>query len=274
VRADPGQIEQIIMNLVVNARDAMAVAGERPPAGTLTVEMANVELDEGAFRPTEQRVSPGPYVMLAVSDTGCGMTSEVRRQIFEPFFTTKEPGRGTGLGLSTVFGIVKQHGGYVVCESEPGQGSTFRIYLPRDEGGEETPAEELAPSSTPGLRRGETVTALVAEDDADVREIVGRGLEEAGYRVYTAAGVEEALAVAATVGGPIHLLVTDMVMPGGSGQLLAERLLTTSPALKVLFISAYFDDSIAGLEAPGAFLLQKPFSPDDLARKAREVLDG
>ncbi|MEK7386800.1 MAG: ATP-binding protein, partial [candidate division NC10 bacterium] len=129
--ADPGQIEQVIANLVVNARDAMALTGEHPPAGTLTIEMANVELDEGSFRPSTERVAPGPYVMLAVSDTGSGMAPDVRRQIFEPFFTTKEPGKRTGLGLATVFGIVKQHHGYVVCQSEPGQGSTFRIYLPR-----------------------------------------------------------------------------------------------------------------------------------------------
>ncbi|MBI4247201.1 MAG: response regulator [Candidatus Rokubacteria bacterium] len=272
VRGDPGQIEQVITNLVVNARDAMAVAGERPPAGTLTIEMANAELDEGSFRPSTERVAPGPYVMLALSDTGSGMTPHVRRQIFEPFFTTKELGKGTGLGLSTVFGIVKQHAGHIVCESEPGQGSTFRIYLPRGEDGKEAPSEESAAAAAPGLGRGETVTALVAEDDRDVREIITRGLERSGYRVHVAADVEEALAVAATVGGPIHLLVTDVVMPGGSGHDLAERLLTTSPALKVLFISGYFDDTLDGPEVSGAFFLQKPFSPDDLVRKAREVL--
>ncbi len=271
VRADPGQIEQVIMNLVVNARDAMALTGEHPPAGTLTIEMANVELDEGSFRPSTERVAPGPYVMLTVSDTGSGMAPDVRRQIFEPFFTTKGPGKGTGLGLSTVFGIVKQHHGYVVCQSEPGQGSTFRIYLPRGEDGKEAPSEQSAAAAAPGLCRRETVTALLVEDDEDVRAIARRGLEKAGCRVCTAAGVEEALAVAAT--GPIHLLVTDVVMPGGSGQVLAERLLTTSPTLKVLFISGYFDDALAGPEVPGAFFLQKPFSPDDLVRKVREVLD-
>jgi PAS domain S-box-containing protein len=274
VRADPGQIEQVIMNLVVNARDAMAVERERPPAGTLTIEMANVELDEGSFRPSTERVAPGPYVMLAVSDTGSGMTPDVRGQIFEPFFTTKEPGKGTGLGLSTVFGIVKQHHGHVVCQSEPGQGSTFRIYLPRGEDGKEAPSEESAAAAAPDLCRRETVTALVVEDDEDVRAIARRGLEKAGCRVYTAAEVEEALAVAATVTGPIHLLVTDVVMPGGSGRALAERLLPVFPALKIIFISAYFDDALDGPEVRGAFFLQKPFSPHDLVRKVRDVLDG
>jgi CheY-like chemotaxis protein len=275
VRGDPSQIEQMIMNLVVNARDAMIPPGERFPAGTLTVEMANAELDEGgAGRPAVERVVPGQYVMLAISDTGSGMTPEVKRQVFEPYFTTKEPGSGTGLGLATVLGIVKQHRGYVFCDSEPGQGSTFRVYLPSagdEEGGSDEALDATAP---PGWPCVEAVTALVAEDDGDVREIVRRGLEVSGYRVYTAGGVEEALAVAATAGGPIHLLVTDMAMPGGSGQALAERLLAISPALKVLFISAYFDDSLAGSEALGASFLQKPFSPEDLARKAREVLGG
>ena len=273
VHADPGQIEQVIMNLVVNARDAMGVTGERAPAGALTIEMANVALDEGSFRPSTDRVVPGPYVLLAVSDTGSGMTPDVRRHIFEPFFTTKEPGTGTGLGLSTAFGIVKQHQGHIVCESAPGQGSTFRMYLPRGEDGQEAPSEESATAAAPGLGGGETVTALLAEDDEDVRAIARRGLEGAGYRVYTVAGVEEALAVAAAVGGPIHVLVTDVVMPGGSGQVLAERLLITSPGLKILFISGYFDATLAGPEVPGASFLQKPFSPDDLVRKVREVLD-
>jgi CheY-like chemotaxis protein len=249
----------------------MAAGGEHPTEGRLTVEMANVELDEASSRSFEERVTPGPCVMLAVSDTGCGMTPEVRKQVFEPFFTTKAPGRGTGLGLSTVFGIVKQHGGQITCESGPGQGSTFRIYLPRDESEEETPPGESAAVAS-GLSPGEPVTVLVAEDDEDVREIVRRGLEASGCQVHAAADLEEALAVAATVGGPIHLLVTDMVMPGGSGQALAERLLLAFPALKIIFISAYFDDTLAGSEAPGGLFLQKPFSPNDLARKAREIL--
>ena len=274
VRADPGQIEQVIMNLVVNARDAMMAPGERFPTGALTVEMANVELGEGAFRPAVERVTPGQYVMLAVSDTGSGMTPEVKGQIFEPFFTTKEPGSGTGLGLSTVFGIVKQHRGYIFCESEPGQGSTFRVYVPRDAEEGEALAEELAASAPSGRPRGEAVTALVAEDDGDVREIARRGLEASGFRVYTAEGVEEALAVAARAPGPIHLLVTDMVMPGGTGEVLARRLRATFPALEVLFISAYFDDAFPDLEAQGGFFLQKPFGPQELARKALEVLGG
>ena len=201
------------------------------------------------------------------------MSAEVRRQIFEPFFTTKESGRGTGLGLSTVFGIVKQHRGYVWCDSEPRQGSTFRVYLPCDADEGAAPAEELAVTAAPGLPRGETVTALVVDDEPAVREIVRRGLEASGYRVHTAGGVREALAVAATAAGPIQLLVTDVIMPGGSGRLLAERLLATVPALKVLFISGYFDDGLDGPEVPGAFFLQKPFSPNEMARKAREILN-
>jgi signal transduction histidine kinase len=274
VRGDRAQIEQMIMNLLVNARDAMIPPGERFPEGTLTVEMANVELDEEAFRPAVERAIPGRYVMLAVSDTGSGMTPEVKRQVFEPYFTTKEPGSGTGLGLATVFGIVKQHRGYIFCDSEPGQGSTFRVYLPRAGDEEEAPAEVPPATTPPGWSRGETVTALVAEDDRDIREIARRGLEASGYRVYTARGVEEALAMAATATGPIHLLVTDMAMPGGSGQALAERLLVTFPALKIIFISGYFDDTFADPPVPGAYFLQKPFSPGDLARKAREVLAG
>ena len=273
VRADPGQIEQVIMNLVVNARDAMVGPGERFPAGTLTLEMANVELDERTFRPTVEMVVPGRYVMLAVSDTGSGMTAEVRRQIFHPFFTTKESGQGTGLGLSTVFGIVKQHRGYVLCESKPGQGATFRVYLPRDEEEGEAPVKELAFMPAPGLPRGETVTALVVDDDPEVRELVRRGLEASDYRVYTAGGVEEALAVAATAEGPIQLLVTDVVMPGGSGRILAERLLVMFPALKVLFISGYFDEGLGGPEVTGVFFLQKPFSPNEMVRKVREILN-
>ncbi len=273
VRADPAQIEQVIMNLVVNARDAMVAPGERFPAGTLTVEMVNVELDERAFRPTVETVAPGRYVMLALSDTGSGMTADVRRQIFQPFFTTKESGKGTGLGLSTVYGIVKQHRGYVFCDSEPGQGTTFRVYLPRDEDEWEAPAGELAVTAAPGLPRGETVTALVVDDEPEVREIVRRGLEASGYRVHTAGGVGEALAVVATAGGTIQLLVTDVVMPGESGRVLAERLMATFPALKILFISGYFDDGLGGPEVPGAFFLKKPFSPDEMARKAREILN-
>ncbi len=274
VRGDPAQIEQMIMNLVVNARDAMIPPGERFPAGTLTAEMANVELAEAAFRPTVESVVPGRYVMLAVSDTGSGMTPEVKRQIFEPYFTTKEPGSGTGLGLSMVFGIVKQHRGYIFFDSELGQGSTFRVYLPCAGDEEEASDEVPAATAPPEWSRGETVTALVAEDDWDVREIVRRGLEASGYRVYTVGGMEEALAMVATLAGPIHLLVADMGMPGGSGQALSERLLATFPAVKTLFISAYFDDTSADPPVPGAFFLQKPFSPEDLGRKAREVLSG
>jgi PAS domain S-box-containing protein len=171
VRADPRQIEQVIMNLVVNARDAMAVAGERAPAGTLTIEVANVELGEGSFRPFTERVAPGPYVMLAVSDTGSGMTPDVRRHIFEPFFTTKEPGKGTGLGLSAVFGIVKEHHGHIVCESEPGQGSTFRLYLPRGEDGKEAPSEESAAATAPGLVPGAVFLQKPFSPDDLVRKV-------------------------------------------------------------------------------------------------------
>ncbi len=272
VCADPGQIEQVIVNLVLNARDAMAVTGEHPPAGTLTIEMANVELGQQSFRPSAEQVAPGSYVMLAVKDTGSGMTPEVRRRIFEPFFTTKEPEKGTGLGLSTVFGIAKEHHGYVACESEPGRGSTFKVYLPRGEDGKEALSQGSEPPVVPGPRRAGAVTALLVEDDEDVRSTARRGMEQAGYRVYTATGPEEALAVAATIEGSIHLLVTDVVMPGGKGEVLAERLRAIFPALQVLFVSGYFDDTFAS-EAQGAFLLHKPFSPDELVRKAREVLE-
>ncbi len=274
VRVDPGQIEQVIMNLIVNARDAMASEAKGPRVGTLTVEMSNVELDEASFRPTVERIPPGPYVMLAVGDTGSGMTAEVRDRIFDPFFTTKDPAKGTGLGLSIVYGIVKEHHGYVFCESEPGRGATFRIYLPRDQHLEEAPAKEPAATAARGPTREKLVTVLLAEDDEAVRAIVGRGLEEAGYRVYVAGSVEEALAVAATLGEPIQLLVTDVDMPGGSGYTLAERLRAISPTVKILFISGDVDGRFVGPEIPGTFSLQKPFSPDDLVKKVREVLGG
>ncbi len=274
VRADPGQIEQVIMNLMVNARDAMASEAEGPPAGTLMVEMANVELEEGAFRPTVERIPPGPYVRLALSDTGAGMTPEVRRQIFEPFFTTKDSGKGTGLGLSIVYGIVKEHRGYVFCESEPEHGATFTVYLPRDQDMEDAAAAGAAATAARGPIRGARVTALVAEDDEGVRAVIRRGLEEAGYRVYAAGSVEEALAVTAALGEPLQLLVTDVDMPGGSGYILAERLRASAPTMKVLFVSGDFDPRVARPEIPGAFSLQKPFSPDDLVRTVREVLEG
>ena len=275
VRADESQIEQVVLNLVVNARDAMAVPGEPHPAGTLTFELANVELDEASplCRSLAERVPPGSYVMLAVSDTGCGMTPAVQAQVFEPFFTTKESGRGTGLGLSTVLGIVKKHYGCIGYESEPGRGSTFRVFLPRDEAREEAPAEE--PALPPAAARGgDTVTALVVEDDEDIREVVRRGLERVCHRVHEASDVEEAVAVAVAAGEPIQLLVTDMVMPGGTGLGLAERLRTTFPGLKVLFISGYFDGEAAVPGAPGTLFLQKPFGLDELARKASELLEG
>ena len=264
VKADPGQLEQVIMNLVVNARDAM------PQGGQLTIETANVELDE-AYARRHAAVQPGPYVMLTVSDTGHGMDAKTQARIFEPFFTTKGPGQGTGLGLSTVYGIVKQSGGSVWVYSEPGHGTTFRIYLQRVQEQVEAPQ---APS--PGASPHETETVLLAEDDKTVRTLVRMVLQEHGYTVLAAPHGVEALRISEAHQGVIHLLVTDVVMPGMNGRELAQRLALARPDMKVLYVSGYTDDVIIrhGVLEAGIAFLQKPFTPDVLARKVRDVLDA
>src|SRR5262249_6414474 len=263
VKADPGQIEQILLNLAVNARDAM------PEGGKLTIETANVDLDQ-AYARDHVAVQAGPYVMLAVSDTGCGMSSEVQAQIFEPFFTTKDQGKGTGLGLSTVYGIVKQSGGHIEVKSELGRGTSFQIYLPAVA----EPADPLSKlRAGPPIVRG-TETILLVEADALVRNLAREILTALGYRVLAATDGFEALRVQAQEQGPIHLLVTDVLMPHMNGPQLAKRLQQVLPDIGVLFLSGYTADAAVrqGLRAEAAFL-QKPFSPDALARKTRDVLD-
>ena len=262
-RADAGQLEQVIMNLVVNAKDAM------PAGGKISIRTANTELDD-SYRREHAYIQPGPYVMLSVSDTGCGMDKETLSRIFEPFFTTKEKGKGTGLGLSTVYGIVKQSGGYVFAQSEPGQGTTFRIYLPRVEDAAEVAS--TVKSIETATRGSETV--LLVEDEESVRQLVKETLENRGYKVIEAENGEAALKVALSCEEPIHLLITDVVMPGISGRELAQQLAKTHPSTKVLFLSGYTEDAIVhqgALEPEGAFL-QKPFTLQSLARKVREVL--
>jgi PAS domain S-box-containing protein len=262
VKADPGQIEQVIINLAVNSRDAM------PQGGTLAIETSAVDLDE-SYAAMHLPVVPGPYVMLTVTDTGVGMSKDVQARIFEPFFTTKEAGKGTGLGLATVYGIVKQSDGYIWVYSEPGQGTTFRIYLPRVAGEADAPL-----AAAPVVATGGSETILLVEDDEPLRRLARQVLERHGYTVLDAADPEQALAVAAHV-GVVQLLLTDVVMPGMGGRELAERLLRERPGLKVLYISGYADDAIAhhGMLTPGAELLQKPYGSEMLLRKVRETLD-
>jgi PAS domain S-box-containing protein len=265
IKADPGQIEQVIMNLVVNARDAM------PAGGRLIVETCNVELD-AAYARDHESVRPGPYVMLAVSDTGVGMTAETVAHIFEPFYTTKESGRGTGLGLSTVYGIVKQSGGYIWVYSEPGKGTTFKVYLPRVDEQIETPAASRANRD----RRKGTETILLVEDDAQVRELTRTALAANGYFIIEAASPQDAERLCLTVGTEIQLLLTDVIMPGMSGHDLAKRLTVCFPRMRVLYMSGYTYNVIAeggNLESGVAFL-QKPFTPSVLADRVREVLDA
>ncbi|HJQ68176.1 MAG TPA: response regulator [Blastocatellia bacterium] len=265
VKIDPGQIEQVIMNLAVNARDAM------PAGGKLTIETNNAPLDEAYVR-EHITVEPGRYVMLAVTDTGLGMNSETRSHIFEPFFTTKEKGMGTGLGLSMVYGIVKQSGGNIWVYSEPGQGTTFRIYLPQVEEAEEA-ASQLDDAEY--LPRG-TETVLLVEDEQAVRDLSARILRELGYTVFEASNGEEALAISnERAHGEIQLLLTDVVMPQMSGKLLTDLVKAARPGIRILFSSGYTDNALVhhGSLAPGTAFLQKPFSPGALARKVREVLD-
>ncbi len=263
VRADVTQLEQVLLNLVVNARDAM------PHGGTLTIETTNVTLDEVfARRHGVAPVAPGPFVMIAVSDTGVGMDSETQKRIFEPFFTTKPAGRGTGLGLATVFGIVKQSDGFVWVYSEEGKGTTFKVYLPAVDTVPQVRDESSAhPEAGP---RGEE-TVLLAEDEESVRLLARTLLERCGYRVLDAATPAIAEHVSAHETGPIHLLVTDIVMPGSSGPELFARIAGLRPALRVLYMSGYADGAVIELGAP---FIQKPFSAMGFTRKVREVLDA
>jgi CheY-like chemotaxis protein/two-component sensor histidine kinase len=265
VKADPGQIEQIIMNLAVNARDAM------PQGGKLTIETTNVHLDE-EYAKSHIAVIPGPYVMLAVSDTGMGMDQQTQARIFEPFFTTKVAGKGTGLGLSTVYGIVKQSGGNIWVYSELGRGTTFKIYLPRvDEGAQKF---ERRVEAKGALKGSETV--LLAEDEEAVRTLARQLLEMYGYQVLEAANGGAALLICERHQEPIHLLITDVIMPEMSGRELADRLAQLRPDMKVLFMSGYTDNAIVHQRVldEWANFIQKPFPTDALARKVRNVLDA
>jgi PAS domain S-box-containing protein len=264
VRGDAGQIEQVILNLAVNARDAM------PRGGNLTIETRSVDLD-GEYALEHIGVRPGRHVLLAVSDTGIGMDVETRSRVFEPFFTTKASGQGTGLGLSTVYGIVKQSGGSIWIYSEPGRGTTFKIYLPCAEGA----PEGLWRAASARPARG-TETVLLVEDDPSVRALSRRILESYGYSVIETAGAEDALDFARRNDRPIHLLLTDVVMPEMGGAELASRLQSLRPEVRVLYMSGYTDDAVVRLglvEGKGSFL-QKPFTPASLAAGVREVLDA
>ncbi len=263
-KADPGQIEQVIMNLVVNARDAM------PQGGKLTLETANVDLDD-AYAGRHVGVRAGAYILLAVSDTGCGMDREAMAHIFEPFFTTKGPGKGTGLGLSTVYGIVKQSGGNVWAYSEPGHGTTFKIYLPQAEGVVDRLTRD---GRRPEIPRG-SETILLVEDQKELRDLVRQMLEMNGYSVVAASEGLEALEICKQHTGAIHLMLSDVVMPQMGGRELAQRLATLRPDMKVLYMSGYTSNAIVhhGILDPGTAFLQKPFTPDGLAHKVREVLD-
>ena len=264
VRADVGQIEQVIMNLAVNAKDAM------PSGGKLTIETANVELDESYAR-SHVDVRHGHYVMFSVSDTGVGMTPEVRERIFEPFFTTKERGKGTGLGLSTTYGIVKQSEGHIWVYSVQGKGTTFKIYLPRVNEPLEEIRKEVLKKELP--RGNETI--LIVEDEEEVRKLAGKILEKQGYRILETSNGDDALLACERRKSPIHLMLADIVMPGMSGSELAKLLIPLYPEIKILYMSGYTDNAIVrhGVLEKGVNYIQKPFTMEGLARKVREVLD-
>jgi PAS domain S-box-containing protein len=262
VEADPGQIEQVIVNLAINARDAM------PGGGKLTISTANVTLDED-YATQHSDITPGEFVLLSVADNGCGMDEETRNRVFEPFFTTKEKGKGTGLGLATVYGIVRQSGGNILIYSEPDLGSTFKVYLPR---------VDAAPSKTQRPLPVEAIgheTVLIVEDEDGVRRLAKRILKAAGYQVLTAANGGEALLLCEQSSTDIHLLLTDVVMPQMSGKQLTERLALIRPEMKVLYMSGYTDDAIVhhGVLASGIRFIGKPFTGAALTTKVREALD-
>jgi nitrogen-specific signal transduction histidine kinase len=264
VKVDPGQFQQILMNLVVNARDAM------PDGGKIVIETANVDLDEG-YCAVHPYVKPGRFVMVAVSDTGKGMSEEVKAHIFEPFYTTKERGSGTGLGLATTYGAVHQAGGSIEVYSEVGIGTTFRIYLPRIEEEAVKPEKVDRPTDLPGG----TETVLLVEDEDTLRTLCERILGDLGYQVMPARNGAEAIAVAQKYGERIDLLLTDVVMPGMSGRELATQLVLHHPEMQVLFMSGYTDDAIGkhGVLDEGVSFIGKPYTPSALARKVRKVLD-
>jgi CheY-like chemotaxis protein len=264
VRVDPGSIEQVLMNLVVNARDAM------PTGGAITVETSGAALDD-AYVKSHPTAKAGAYVVLSVRDTGAGMDSGTLAHIFEPFFTTKEKGKGTGLGLSTVFGIVRQSEGHIEVDSEPGQGTTFRIYLPCVEAA----ADVAPPPPSPRSLRG-SETVLLVEDEEQVRNVAEGILRRHGYKVLVARNAGEAVLHFEAHPEGIDLLLTDVVMPQISGAVLAKRLVAVRPALKVLFMSGYTDDETLrhGLAESAFSYLQKPLTVDSLTRKVREVLEG
>jgi CheY-like chemotaxis protein len=268
VLADPGQFEQVVLNLAVNARDAM------PSGGTITISTANVDL--AAQEDRDGYILPaGRYARLEVADTGCGMDEETKARMFEPFFTTKERGKGTGLGLASVYGIVKQSGGHIRARSAPGRGTSFEVYLPVREKNPDAP-KETAPASTnsPGTdRTGETI--LLVEDEEMVRAMMREGLQRDGYSVLAAGNAQEAISLLERHSRPIDLLLTDLMMPGMNGMELARRILSSHPAMKVLLISGYTEEETGMFvrKEHGAAFLQKPITPSILSRKVREVLD-
>ncbi len=262
VKADPGQVEQIVMNLAVNARDAM------PEGGELTIDTCNVDLDVAAA--ADHGLAPGAYVMLTVADTGCGMDAETQMRMYDPFFTTKGAGKGTGLGLATVQGIVKQSGGSIAVASAVGSGTTFRIYFPRVQG----VPERLEPTVAPARVLPASETILLVEDEEMVRALAQAILERNGYRVLAARNAQDALCFAQERPEPIHLLLTDAIMPNMSGPVLAERVVALRPDIKVLLMSGYTDRELSSttIGKPETPFLQKPFTPQKLAHKVREVL--
>ncbi len=265
VKFDPGQMDQVVMNLAVNAKDAMLKGGK------LTIETTNVDLDEVYARQHGIKLKPGPFVVLAVSDTGMGIDEETQSRIFEPFFTTKENGKGTGLGLSTVYGIVNQSGGFIWVYSEPGRGTMFKIYLPKTKEEEAFVAEaQMQPQNLEGNE-----TILLAEDEDSARKLMRSALQEYGYWVLEAQDGREALQLSEHHKGPIHLLLTDVVMPRMSGRELAEHLQPLQPKMKVLYMSGYTDNAIVhhGVLESGMQFIQKPFTPKVLVSKIRRVLD-
>jgi nitrogen-specific signal transduction histidine kinase len=263
VKADPGQMEQVILNLAVNARDAM------PHGGKLRIETSDVELDE-VFARMHPPIEPGLYVSLVVSDTGVGMAPETQAHIFEPFFTTKEVGKGTGLGLATVYGVIKQSGGYIWVTSEPGKGATFQIYLPLVQ-------ERQEPAPVPTVHEDVpfgTETILIAEDEKEVREIAREFLVLSGYTVLEARDGEEALKIAASHAGPIHVLITDMIMPAVGGRELAERISESRPETRIIYMSGYAEyggEGKTGVEE-GGILLTKPFTRMGIVRMVNDIL--